>query len=203
VLPALSVAGARVAHPAPFPLPAHRTGQADFPQPALRRVSPPGTRARWRPSPEGIAPSAAAAPLWEFLDHAVNLLALGYFHNVPEVRPLPSTGVTRLQRYYEPVRHPRRPGLSLAGVQLGVTSHRWGFPCCVRSPAASMSSPLPRWDPRRDRVAPLDPGTTAFPIPLLGRLPHLLFRGLRSVHACYGLLARGIARGDPFHRRLR
>jgi hypothetical protein len=38
-----------------------------------------------------------------------------------------------------------------------------------------------------------EPVTAAFPIPLLGRLPHYLFRGLLSVHARYGLLARGIA----------
>ena len=38
-----------------------------------------------------------------------------------ELRSLPSTGVTRLRRYYEPLRHPRRPGLSLAGVRLRVT----------------------------------------------------------------------------------
>src|ERR1700676_4049442 len=31
---------------APFPLPAHRTGRADFPHPALRPTSPQGTR-RW------------------------------------------------------------------------------------------------------------------------------------------------------------
>src|SRR5262249_33024585 len=36
-----------------------------------------------------------------------------------ELRPLPSTGVNRLPRYYEPLRHPKRPGLSLAGVRLG------------------------------------------------------------------------------------
>ena len=46
-----------------------------------------------------------------------------------ELRPLPSTGVTRLRRYYGPVRHPGRPGLSLAGVRLRVTRpHRSGFP---------------------------------------------------------------------------
>ena len=46
-----------------------------------------------------------------------------------ELRPLPSTGVTRRQRYYEPLRHPGRPGLSLAGVRLRVTRpHRLGFP---------------------------------------------------------------------------
>jgi hypothetical protein len=53
-----------------------------------------------------------------------------------EPRPLPSTGVTRGQRYYGPLRHPGGnpacgvgPGLSLAGVRLRVTRpHRLGFP---------------------------------------------------------------------------
>jgi hypothetical protein len=31
---------------------------------------------------------------------------------------VPSPGVTRLQRYYEPLRHPTAPSLSLAGVWL-------------------------------------------------------------------------------------
>ncbi len=35
-----------------------------------------------------------------------------------EPRPLPSAGITRLRRYYGPLRHPKRPGLSLAGVRL-------------------------------------------------------------------------------------
>src|SRR6266436_3831273 len=35
-----------------------------------------------------------------------------------QLRPLPSTGVTRLHRYYEPLRHPVRPGLSLTSCQL-------------------------------------------------------------------------------------
>src|ERR1017187_3900486 len=34
------------------------------------------------------------------------------------LRPLPSTGVTRLPRYFEPLRHPIRPGLSLASCPL-------------------------------------------------------------------------------------
>ena len=51
----------------------------------------------------------------------------------PELRPLPSTGITRLQRYYEPLRHPSAPGLALAGFQLVVApTTPWGFPCCVR-----------------------------------------------------------------------
>ena len=62
-----------------------------------------------------------------------------------------------------------------------------------RSPCADMPSPLPRWDRRRDRVAPRKPATAAFPIPLAGRLPHQLFRGLLGVHVSYGLPARGAA----------
>jgi hypothetical protein len=52
-----------------------------------------------------------------------------------ELRPLPSTGVHRLPRYCGPVRHPARPGLSLAGVRLGVTRLRWeGLPVLQASP---------------------------------------------------------------------
>jgi hypothetical protein len=47
------------------------------------------------------------------------LLTLDPVQNTPEVRPLSSTGITRFPRYYRPVRHPPRPGLSLAGVRLG------------------------------------------------------------------------------------
>jgi hypothetical protein len=35
-----------------------------------------------------------------------------------QLRPLPSTGITRLRRYCEPLRHPIRPGRSLASCQL-------------------------------------------------------------------------------------
>ena len=51
-----------------------------------------------------------------FQAHA-NLLALARWVVCLELRLLPSTGVTRLHRYYKPVRHPTRPGLSLAGLR--------------------------------------------------------------------------------------
>jgi len=35
-----------------------------------------------------------------------------------QLRPLPSAGVTRLHRYYEPLRHPSQPGRSLTSCQL-------------------------------------------------------------------------------------
>ena len=45
-----------------------------------------------------------------------------------ELRPLPSPGITRLRRYYEPLRHPSAPGLSLAGVRLIIPDHALGLP---------------------------------------------------------------------------
>src|ERR1700733_10076602 len=39
-----------------------------------------------------------------------------------ELRPLPSAGVTRFPRYYEPLRHARAPRLSLTGVRLVLSS---------------------------------------------------------------------------------
>jgi hypothetical protein len=35
-----------------------------------------------------------------------------------QLRPLPSTEITRLHRYYEPLRHPSQPGRSLTSCQL-------------------------------------------------------------------------------------
>src|SRR5215472_13235735 len=45
-----------------------------------------------------------------------------------ELRPLPSPGITRLQRYYGPLRHPSAPSLSLAGVRLIIPDHAVGLP---------------------------------------------------------------------------
>ena len=119
-----------------------------------------------------------------------------------EPRPLPSTGITRLRRYYGPLRHPKRPGLSLAGVRLrGTPPHRMGFPCCVRSPCTGMLSSIPRWPAGSDRSwdglfqpFPCSPAATAFPKLGLGRRTHWTFRGLLDVHLRYGLPARCIAK---------
>ena len=117
------------------------------------------------------------------------------FRSAPEVRPLPSTDVTRLLRYYEPVRHPTRPGLSLAGVRLGdtpptagVSRVAWTFlvqTCRRQYPGGNAGGD--------EVVPPVILASAAFPIPLLGRLPHHAFRGLHSVHIRYGLSARGVA----------
>jgi hypothetical protein len=64
-----------------------------------------------------------------------------------ELRPLPSAGVTRLQRYYEPLRHPIAPSLTVTGLRLVVTTdHAIGLPvlralslcaCCRHYPGAA------------------------------------------------------------------
>src|SRR5260370_29318593 len=61
----------------------------------------------------------------------------------PELRPLPSAGVTRLHRYYEPLRHPTAPGPSLAGVRLIFLTTPWGLPCCVRFPCVHAVATTP------------------------------------------------------------
>jgi hypothetical protein len=75
-------------------------------------------------------------------------------------RPLPSTGITRLQRYYEPLRHPIAPGLSVTGVRLVVPTTPRGFPCCVRFPCvhAAATTPAQRLAAltRRDRLPRYD-----------------------------------------------
>jgi hypothetical protein len=109
--------------------------------------------------------------------------------NAPEVRPLPSTGVTRFRRYYEPVRHPTRPSLLLAEFWLRATnSHRRGFPC---SPSflvdmLSPTTPAKRVEPSSGCVRPVP----AFPQSRQGRPSHRVFRGRLGVHACYGLPTR-------------
>ena len=68
-----------------------------------------------------------------------------------ELRPLPSTGITRLPRYYEPLRHPKAPGLSLTGVRLVIADHAKGLPvlralplctCCRHYPGAATGDTL-------------------------------------------------------------
>ena len=110
------------------------------------------------------------------------------FQTAPEVRPLPSAGVTRFQRYYEPVRHPTRPGLSLAGVRLVVTATTAGVSrVACRFLLHTCHRQYPGGTGRASSLTTRP--AAAFPIGLAGRLPHWAFRGLLSVHSRYGLNA--------------
>jgi len=75
-----------------------------------------------------------------------NLLSLSTCCVRLEPRPLPSTGVAQLHRYYGPIRHPRMPSLAVTGVRLVVPDHTQGFPvlralslctCCRQYPGAA------------------------------------------------------------------
>src|SRR6267154_277760 len=120
---------------APFPHPAHRTGQSDFPHPALGQDF---TLSR-------ATPSAASEHLSELIGFPISRSFPTYCACL-ELRSLPSTGITRLQRYYEPLRHPRAPSLSLTGFRLVIADHTLGFPvfralslctCCRQYPGAA------------------------------------------------------------------
>jgi len=126
---------------APFPHPAHRTGHADLPHPALGQdFTPVRLRVLSRATPSAVS------------EHSSELIGCPISRSFTtccvrlELRSLPSTGVIRLQRYYEPLRHPTAPDLSLAGFRLVIADHALGLPvlralslctCCRHYPGAA------------------------------------------------------------------
>src|SRR5450631_993785 len=132
---------------APFPHPAHRTGHADLPHPAL-----------------GQELTLSRATLSAVSDHLSELIGFPISKSLTtccvclELRSLPSTRVTRLQRYYEPLRHPKAPSLSLAGFRLVIADHAMGLPvlrtlslctCCRHYPGAAAGRTLRSTSPSR------------------------------------------------------
>src|SRR5260221_4951041 len=118
----------------------HTTGQADFPHPALGQDF---TLSR-------ATPSAVSEPSSELIGCPISRSFTTYCVYL-ELRSLPSTGITRLQRYYEPLRHPRAPGPSLTGVRLVIADHALGLPvlrtlslctCCRHYPGAATAALL-------------------------------------------------------------
>jgi hypothetical protein len=84
-----------------------------------------------------------------------------------EPRPLPSTEITRLRRYYGPLRHPKAPGLSLAGVRLIILAPRQGVSRVARAFLVCMLSPLPRRSDWR-RTSLISSVVSAFPERVIG-----------------------------------
>ena len=172
---------------APSPHPAHRTGHADLPHPALGQNITPRS---------GATPSAV-------LEHSSELIGCPISRSLTtscvclELRSLPSTDVTQLQRYYEPLRHATAPGLSLAGVRLVIPDLALGLPvlrtlswctCCRHHPRcsdwaySSLISPSRISLPRKGRRVGL----------------HIhLFRGLLGVHSRCGLHTRAATNSWP------
>ena len=119
-----------------------------------------------------------------------------------EPRPLPSTGITRLRRYYGPLRYPSRPSLSLAGIWLrGSAPLRSGFPRCVDLRVPTCRRHYPGGPLGSDRSwdglfqpFPFIPSDGGLPHPSARSAPHWTFRGLLDVHSRYGLSARRAAK---------
>ena len=153
---------------APFPHPAHRTGHADFPHPALGQD--------FTPLLSRATPSAVSEHSSELIGCPISRSFTTYCVCL-ELRSLPSTGITRLQRYYEPLRHPRAPGLSLTGFRLVIADHALGLPvfralslctCCRHYPGAAAG-----------RTASLiHPAVSAFPERVVGSACALSFSRL-------------------------
>src|SRR5712664_2730060 len=159
----------------------HTTGQADFPHPALGQDF---TLAR-------ATPSAASEHLLELIGCPISRSFTTYCVCL-ELRSFPSTGVTRLPRYYEPLRHPRAPSLSLAGIRLVIPDHALGSPvlrtlslctCCRQYPGTAIG-----------RTTSLNSPQSCQPSPIWqsGRPVHRHFRGLLGVHSRYGLHTRAV-----------
>ena len=121
---------------------------------------------------------------------------LVFVESAPEVRVLPSAGITRPHRYHDPVRLPPEPPPKAAlrarpsvpgRVSPDYPHHPSDVPC-----------PLPRWTETGASVGCF-PTRAAFPVIQAGRRPRLHFRGLLRLHSRYGPPDRSTAQGGLRH----
>jgi hypothetical protein len=173
-----------------FHIPLIEPGHADFPHPALGQDF----------TLSHATPSAASEQFSELIGFPISRSFTTYCVCL-ELRSLPSTGVTRLPRYYEPLRHPRAPGLSLTGFQLIIADHALGLPvfralslCTCRRHYPGAAS---------ERIASLiSSRRISLPRGLSGRPAHCPFRGLLGVHSRCGLHTRAVTNLRHANRRL-
>src|SRR5437016_4903130 len=89
--------------------------------------------------------SAVSGHLVEFPGYPISLLR--HFPHRLERGLLPSTGITRLPQYYEPIRLPTAPGLAFAGLRLVSRSRpRDGVSRVAPVLVVYVPSSLPRWN---------------------------------------------------------
>ena len=119
------------------------------------------------------------------------------FENTPEVRVLPSTGITRLQRYYDPVRLPHRPTPCSTVEAATLVTH--GSPPLARSPVSTCRAHYPG-GPVQVHLSAASPNRAAFPELWAGRRPQLPFRGLLRLYTRYGPSIRSTAQGGLCRR---
>jgi len=119
-----------------------------------------------------------------FKAHRQSTLSLTIFKSTPEVRALSSAGVTRLHRYYNPVRLPSGP--STYSMLKARPSTRTGLP---RLPALPFQRAMPI-TPVNQQGAHVDcfPVCAAFPAIRSGRRSHRNFRGVLRLYSSYSPL---------------
>jgi hypothetical protein len=116
---------------------------------------------------------------------------------------LPSAGITRFHRYYDPLRSPRQPSLPLTRCRLVpiFRFHCWGFPCSVCFPVHACRHQYP--DRSNGPIRSYYSVSFGLPRYFGGSAPVLTVSGpaqcLLTLQPAY---SRGRLNG-PLHRRLR
>jgi hypothetical protein len=97
------------------------------------------------PRPLHVTPSATSENNWGVIRLSPISLSIVASCVRLQLKPLPSTGVTQLRRYYEPLRHPSQPGLSFTSCQLirtaitAGTSRVASSPLCLHAVANTLA----------------------------------------------------------------
>jgi hypothetical protein len=154
-----------------------------------------------RPSLSHVTPSVASEHYSELLGFPISCPSL-LFSVCLELRPLSSTGITRLQRSYGPLRHPTTPGLAVTGCRLVITpDHLMGLPVLPQSSFCTCRRYYPGGTTRFASLS--SPVMTAFPSLGQGRLPHCSFRGLPSrTYVTARTVAEWLNHPFPLHQSL-
>ena len=166
----------------PFPHPAHRTGHANLPHPALGQASRLSFRVQRHLQFLNTLSELIGCPISRsFTTYCVCL----------ELRSLPSTGITRLQRYYKPLRHPKGPACPSRASGWSSIDHALGLPV-FRALSLYMLPPLPRRSVWAYCFAHFTQPCQPSPKGSSGRPAHRPFRGLLGVHSRCGLHTRAV-----------
>ena len=113
------------------------------------------TDSRLLPSLSRATPCAVSEHYSELIGSPISRSLTTYCVRL-ELRSRPSTSITRLRRYHEPLRLPTAPGLSLAGVRLIIPDHALGSPvlralslctCCRHYPGTATGTCFAHFSP--------------------------------------------------------
>ena len=179
------------------PLPAHLVLPAQPPAeprtrcPVLRQFVEPH-RTRLLPSLSHAVPYGVSRPVPVLPDSFVNHLALAPASTTPRPGVLSSSGITRSQRYYDPIRHPRGPVPRLTAPPLASAARQppSGVSRVAHDPSFAHAVATTPAEPLGANVALLPQRRR--PSPYLRRVGFriALFEACSAFTARYGLCAR-------------